>query len=80
MFVQLMKKERNLSRKWDGNMGVQKMKMIKYFTFMMFTILMVCAAFYANELVVSSLGCDSVDSTRILQKALDSGASRIIVD
>lgn len=44
------------------------------------SILFLVSIVQAKDLVVSSLGCDPVDSTKILQKALDSGASRVIVD
>ena len=33
-----------------------------------------------TEIKVSDLGYDAADATEILQKALDSGASRVIID
>ena len=40
----------------------------------------VLAAAAPTEVKVSDLGYDAADATEILQKALDSGASRVIVD
>lgn len=57
-----------------------KMQMKKHTVSITFLSSIVLGTVYANDLAVSSLGCDSADSTGILQKALDSGASRIIVD
>lgn len=45
-----------------------------------FVLMVVSGACFANGVTVSSFGADPVDSTKILQKALDSGASCIIVD
>jgi hypothetical protein len=43
-------------------------------------LMTVSGAGFANGVTVSSFGADPADSTRILQKALDAGAKRVVVD
>ena len=52
---------------------------MKKFVFLSFAASMAVFA-YAGEVVVSSLGRDAEDATDIVQKALDSGVSRVVLD
>ena len=52
---------------------------MKKFVFLSFAASMAVFA-YAGEVVVSSLGRDAEDATEIVQKALDSGVSRVVLD